>query len=168
MVFCQSLCGCFAVSLFLFSLEADLMMPLFFTCLLISSLSPSPALLNIFLIKPQSINSPHQKRGLVVVMLLFFICVSTYFLAFLPLPASLNIFLLQPQPSDSLLQENDGWGVVAGGVLDLELCGLRFMHHHLFSPEHVLAAQLTRDYALYRERVSLGATRIQQAKLAVS
>ncbi|XP_050733212.1 coiled-coil and C2 domain-containing protein 2A-like [Eriocheir sinensis] len=80
---------------------------------------------------------------------------------------AMTVFM-EPQPNDSLLQDSiGGGGGGGGGVLDLELCGLRFTHHPLFSPEHVLAAQLTRDFTLYKERVSLGATRILQAKLAV-
>ncbi|XP_063875385.1 coiled-coil and C2 domain-containing protein 2A-like isoform X2 [Scylla paramamosain] len=74
----------------------------------------------------------------------------------------LTVFM-EPQPIESLQDCDEG----TGGVLDLELCGLHFTHHPLFSPEHVLAAQLTQDYKLYKQRVNLGATRILQAKLVV-
>ncbi|XP_053631071.2 coiled-coil and C2 domain-containing protein 2A isoform X2 [Cherax quadricarinatus] len=54
-----------------------------------------------------------------------------------------------------------------GGVLDVELSHLTFAHHPLFSPEHVLASQLTQAYNTYVERAAAGITKILRNKLLV-
>ncbi|KAG7172855.1 Coiled-coil and C2 domain-containing protein 2A-like [Homarus americanus] len=68
-----------------------------------------------------------------------------------------TLFLPSPLPS---CQDD-------GGVLDVELSQLTFTHHPLFSPEHVLASQLTQAYNTYVERVAASVTKILQNKLVV-
>ncbi|XP_066945130.1 coiled-coil and C2 domain-containing protein 2A isoform X2 [Macrobrachium rosenbergii] len=54
-----------------------------------------------------------------------------------------------------------------GGMLDLEIHQLTFVHHSLFSPEHVLGAQLKEYYKMYSERAVLNVTKMLKEKLTV-
>ncbi|XP_042214850.1 coiled-coil and C2 domain-containing protein 2A-like [Homarus americanus] len=73
----------------------------------------------------------------------------------------LTVFV-HPHSSECLSTSQDD-----GGVLDVELSQLTFTHHPLFSPEHVLASQLTQAYNTYVERVAASVTKILQNKLVV-
>lgn len=76
----------------------------------------------------------------------------------LPLP--------QPQTREQLLEEGSGCEE-ATGILDLELSRLTFHHHPLFSPEHVLTAQLLAAHTAYTQRMEVGVAKVLQNKLQV-
>ncbi|XP_027211413.2 coiled-coil and C2 domain-containing protein 2A [Penaeus vannamei] len=77
-------------------------------------------------------------------------------------PESLAVFV-RPRPGEFLHTPSQD----EGGVLDVEVHQLSFLHHSLFSPEHVLASQLTQDYGTYTERMRINKTKILQNKLGV-
>ncbi|CAL4135943.1 unnamed protein product [Meganyctiphanes norvegica] len=73
---------------------------------------------------------------------------------------------IEAQPAELLL-DNINLGEDNSGLLELELNKVIFMHHSLFSAEHVLAVRLTQAYTSYKKRKANNVTQVLENRLKV-